>query len=147
MSRSLNQLSEDFRPQVFELLARLTEARILVLVTCTSRTATEQAEAVRAGTSKVEHSRHQDGDAIDLVLYEEWKRKGENKLDWDPFRKDVDGKYLRTPDGARVLEPEWATLVEIVLRLGLRSGATFGETVPGAHDGWDVGHAEIPRRQ
>lgn len=148
MARLLAELSLDFRPQAVELLARLTEARIPVLITATGRSATEQAEAVRTGHSKVQHSRHQDGEAIDLVLYETWKRAGTigtpTKLDWDPFRYAPDGKVVRDHRGAKQLEPEWAKLVEIVQRLGLRSGATFGETYQGALDGWDCGHAERP---
>lgn len=145
MGRLLVDLSEDFRPQAVELLARLTEARLPVLIVCTGRTAAEQAEAMRLGTSQVQHSRHQDGEAIDLVLYEEWTRNGEKKLDWDPFERLANGKHRRDAKGARVLKPAWRMLVEIVLRLGLRSGATFEETYSGSLDGWDVGHCERPR--
>lgn len=94
------------------------------MIVCTGRTATEQADAVRRGASKVLRSLHQDGLAIDLCPYEEYKAQGPDKLRWDRQA------------------PEWVLFGEVGEALGLRWGGRFGEH-PGRGDGWDPGHFEL----
>ncbi len=84
MDTHLDSLDPVFKPLAFALLARLTEARIAVLIVNTRRTDTEQAAAVAAGNSWVTHSKHQDGLAIDIVPYEVYTSGvGGDKLLWD----------------------------------------------------------------
>lgn len=83
MDRSLNSLNPKFYPLAIELLARLTEAGILVMISNTGRTAAEQAAEVAAGNSWVAYSLHEDGLAIDVVPYLIWNEHGGNKLQWD----------------------------------------------------------------
>jgi hypothetical protein len=127
MGRQLSELTPECRALAVEFLARLTEAQIPCLIACTGRTATEQAEAVRKGTSKVERSRHQDGCAVDVVPYAIFQIAGPDKLLWDGS------------------DPVWRRIGAIAERLGLRWGGRFGESAPGAGDGWDPGHVELPR--
>lgn len=146
MSRALNDLSPEFRPQAVELLARLTEARLACLITCTLRTAEEQALAVARGASKVTHSRHQDGEAIDIVLYETYQlHGGGDKLDWDQFQHNADGSVARDAAGRKIIKSAWLMVGSIAEGLGLRWGGRFGESAPGRGDGWDPGHAERPK--
>jgi peptidoglycan L-alanyl-D-glutamate endopeptidase CwlK len=125
MSRLLNGLSPRFRPLAFELLARLTEAKIPVLITCTSRTAAEQAEAVATGHSAVAHSKHQDGDAIDIIPFSQFLLYGEDKLQWD------------------AVDPVWMKIGQIGEALGLRWGGRF-KPLNTVGVGWDPGHFEYP---
>ena len=83
MSRALNDLDPQFRPLAVELIARVVEHGIAVMIVCTGRTAAEQAIAVATGHSWVEHSKHQDGLAIDLCPFETWALHGPDKLKWD----------------------------------------------------------------
>lgn len=124
MSRALNDLSPAFRIYAVELLARLVEAGVPVMIIDTLRTQAEQDEAVRTGHSKVKHSKHQDGLAIDLCPYETFAQFGPDKLAWD---RD---------------NPAWATIGKIVESLGMGWGGRFGESSPGAGDGWDPGHVQ-----
>lgn len=123
MSRALDDLSPRFRPLAFEFLARLTEAHIQVLITFTLRTAAEQAEAVRTGHSQVAHSKHQDGDAMDVVPYSQFLLKGDDKLQWDTS------------------DPVWPKIGAIAERLGLRWGGRF-RPLNAQGVGWDPGHVE-----
>jgi hypothetical protein len=125
MGRQLDELTPRFRPLAIELLARAAEAGIPLMIAATGRTAEEQAEAVRTGHSKVEHSRHQDGEAIDVVPYEQFNLHGADKLRWD---------------GA---DPVWKTLGRIGQDLGLRWGGTF-KPLNSVGIGWDPGHFEYP---
>lgn len=127
MSRTLDVLDPRFKPLAFALLARLTEARIPVLITSTGRTAAEQAIAVATGHSTVTHSKHQDGLAIDIVPFSIWQLHGDDKLQWD------------TED------PIWIQIRDIVEAVGLRSGARFESALRPLNAigiGWDAGHAE-----
>ena len=126
MGRRLDELDPTFRPLAVEFLARLTEAGVPVKIVSTGRTATEQAEAVRRGASKVERSRHQDGMAIDVVPYDIFQLAGPDKLQWS------------------TADPVWQTIGQIAESLGLRWGGRFGEKPAGAGNGWDPGHVEIP---
>lgn len=127
MSRQLDDLDPRFRSKAVELLARLTEAQIPVLIVCTSRTAAEQAKAVATGHSKVTRSRHEDGMAIDLVPFHTWELHGPDKLQWD------------------TADPVWLQMGAIGEGLGLRWGGRF-TPLNAIGVGWDPGHFELPAR-
>lgn len=88
MSKKLDDLSPNFKLTVFELLARLTEAGIMVLIVDTLRTTAEQEENIRKGVSWTKHSKHLPdktgkSNAIDLCPYEMWSLHGPDKLQWN----------------------------------------------------------------
>lgn len=116
MSRKLDDLSPRFRPLAFELLARITEAGICVLIVDTLRSAAEQEENIRKGVSWTKDSKHLTGDAIDIVPYDEYQLHGADKLQWT------------TNDAT------WQILGSIGKKLGLRWGGDW--TVK------DMGHFE-----
>lgn len=117
MSRRLDDLSVAFKPIAIELLARLTEAGICVMVIDTLRTAEEQAENIRKGVSWTLNSKHLTGNAIDICPYQIWDLHGPDKLQWDSA------------------DPVWARIGEIGERLGLRWGGRWKSTP-------DMGHFE-----
>ena len=82
MSRSLDTLSPRFRPLAVELLARCVEAGLCVMIVDTLRTPEEHAANLARGVSWTTHSRHLDGDAIDLCPYETYQLRGPDKLAW-----------------------------------------------------------------
>jgi len=104
MSRSLDDLSPRFRPLAMALLARTVEARIPVVIVDTLRTEAEHQANLAKGVSWVTHSKHLDGDAIDICPYSQWEAHGDKKLNWD------------------VSDPVWAKLAAIGRALGLRCG-------------------------
>ena len=81
--RSLNTLDARFKPLAIELLARLVESCILVMIIETRRTEEQHLADVASGHSWVKHSKHQDGLAIDICPYFIWQEVGEDKLQWD----------------------------------------------------------------
>jgi hypothetical protein len=83
MSRRLDDLSPRFRPLAVELLARLCEAGIPVLVIDTLRTPEEHAANLAKGVSWTTRSKHLDGDAIDICPYAIYEADGPDKLLWD----------------------------------------------------------------
>lgn len=123
MDTRLDSLDPRFKPLAFALLARLTEARIAVLIANTRRTPEEQAAAVAVGNSKVAHSKHQDGLAIDVVPYTIYALHGDDKLQWDTH------------------DLIWAKIGDIGEKLGLRWGGRF-HPLNGVGIGWDPGHFE-----
>jgi hypothetical protein len=100
-----------------ELLARMVEARILVLIVNTRRTQAEQDQAIAAGVSWVRHSKHQDGLAIDLVPYDQYALHGPDKLQWNGN------------------DPVWQQMGQIGESLGLRWGGRWHQR--------DLGHFEL----
>lgn len=104
MSRALDDLSPRFRPLAVELLARCVEQGIPVCIVDTRRTPAEHAANLAKGVSWTKHSRHLDGDAIDICPYATWDNHGPDKLNWD------------------VSDPVWAKLAAIGRSLGLRCG-------------------------
>lgn len=116
MSRKLDDLSDRFKPKAIELLARLTEAKIPVLIVDTLRTQEEHERNLAKGVSWTKHSKHLDGDAIDIVPYSVYDRKGESKLLWNANDK------------------VWNTVGEIGENLGLRWGGRWHTP--------DLGHFE-----
>lgn len=83
MSRALNDLSPRFRPLAYELLARCVEQNIAVRIIDTLRTPAEHADNLARGVSWTTHSKHLDGNAIDICPYKIWQAAGANKLNWD----------------------------------------------------------------
>lgn len=83
MSRALDDLSPRFRPIAVELLARLTEAGIAVMIIDTLRTPEEHRANLAKGVSWTKHSKHLDGDAIDICPYAIYDAQGIDKLLWD----------------------------------------------------------------
>lgn len=104
MSRALDDLSPRFRPLAFELLARFTEIGVPVLIVDTLRTPAEHAANLAKGVSWTNHSKHLDGDAIDVVPYSIYDAHGADKLLWDAG------------------DPLWAKLAVIGRGMGLRCG-------------------------
>ncbi len=123
MDTALDSLDPVFKPLAFALLARLTEARIPVIVVNTRRTATEQQQAIAQGVSWVPHSKHQDGLAIYVVPYQTYVIHGSNKAQWD------------------TKDPIWLQIGKIVESLGLRWGGRF-HPINEVGVGKDPGHAE-----
>jgi peptidoglycan L-alanyl-D-glutamate endopeptidase CwlK len=119
MSRRLDDLSERFRPLAIELLARLMEAGIPVLIVDTLRTPEEHAANLAKGVSWTQRSRHLDGDAIDICPYAQFALYGPDKLLWD---------------GA---DPVWARIGRIGESLGLKWGGRWKQR--------DLGHFEHPK--
>lgn len=119
MSRALDDLSPTFKPKAMELLARLMEARIPVLIVDTKRTPEEQAANIRNGVSWTTNSRHLTGDAIDICPYDQFNLHGRSKLEWDGD------------------DPIWIRIGQIGERCGLRWGGRWKVR--------DLGHFEEPR--
>lgn len=118
MSRSLNDLDPVFKPKAMELIARCVEAGIMVFIVDTLRTDAEQAANLAKGVSWVQHSKHQDGLAIDLCPYAIYREMGEDKLDWDAN------------------DPNWLRMGLIGESLWLRWGGRWKQK--------DLGHFELP---
>ncbi len=116
MDTALNTLDPKFFVLVCELLARFTEARIPVVIVNTRRTSLEQADAVARKVSWVQHSKHQDGLAIDVCPIETYVAHGANKLLWDAH------------------DPIWQQMGVLGETVGLRWGGRW--KVP------DLGHFE-----
>lgn len=115
MSRKLDDLDPSFRPVVFELLARLTEQGLYVVIVDTLRTPEEHARNLAKGVSWAPHSRHLDGLAIDLCPVESYVA-GRSKLRWDADA------------------PGWQVIGAVGERLGLRWGGRWKQR--------DLGHLE-----
>lgn len=121
MSRALDDLSPTFRPYADRFLAKLMEARIPVMITTTSRTAEEQADAVKRGVSWTLKSRHLTGDAIDVCPYLLYDLHGADKLAW--------------PED----DPSWIMIGHLGEACGLKWGVVnlHGERK-------DLGHFQLP---
>ncbi len=117
MSRRLADLSERFRPHAIELLARLAEAGIPVLIVDTRRTAEEHARNLQNGTSWVLRSKHLDGDAIDVAPFDVYRLHGTNKLQWSSG------------------DPVWQEIGRVGEAVGLRWGGRWKQK--------DLGHFEL----
>lgn len=117
-SRKLNDLSERFRPLAVELLARCVEAGLAVLIVETRRTIAEHRANVARGVSWTNHSKHIDGDAIDLAPYDIYELHGADKLQWNSG------------------DPAWQRMGVIGETLGLVWGGRWTHR--------DMGHFEYP---
>lgn len=138
MSRALDDLSSTLRPIVFEVLARLTEAGLAVMIVDTLRTEAEHQANLAAGTSKAKLSYHLPrhlrlnlppsltdpdrgkSDAIDLAPFAQWQLHGPDKLQWDPA------------------DPAW----KVIGRIGEGLGLEWGGRWANPHD---PGHLQLPR--
>lgn len=118
MSRKLDDLSDRFRPKAIELLARLTEAGIAVMIVDTLRTPAEHAANLASGASKATRSKHLDGDAIDICPYLIFNQDGPDKLNWD------------------TRHPVWKRIGEIGESLGLTWGGRWKSPHDPGHFEW-----------
>lgn len=134
MSRKLDDLSSDFRPKAVEVLARLVERGVAVMIVDTLRTAEEHQKNLANGTSKAKFSRHlprylrlntlmddpnaTKSDAMDIVPYSVYMADGPDKLDWD------------------TKNPAWKVIGEVIESVGLIWGGRW--TNP-----HDPGHMEL----
>jgi peptidoglycan L-alanyl-D-glutamate endopeptidase CwlK len=121
MSRALDDLAPGFRDEVFELLARLCEAGVPVMVIDTLRTKAEQEVNLRTGASRTMQSKHlPDANgyarAIDLCPYAIYQAAGKDKLLWETH-EIVDGK--------EVWRREWRAIGDQAKALGLIWGGTW----------------------
>ncbi len=117
--RSLDDLSDAFRPKAFEILARFMDAGIPVVVSETLRTAEQHAEDLASGHSWVKVSKHQTGDAMDVAPYFVYQLHGPDKIQWDSA------------------DPVWALMRKVA---GVVEGVRFGFDWPNHPD---VGHFEL----
>lgn len=136
MSRALNDLSSDMKPKAFELLARLTERGVAVMIIDTLRTEAEHAQNLKNGTSKAALSRHLPrslrrlcrpddinagkSDALDICPYAVYDLNGPDKLQWDSGH------------------PAWKVIGEEAEKLGFIWGGRWVNP-------HDPGHVELPR--
>jgi hypothetical protein len=118
VSRRLDDLSPRMKPLAMAFLARLVEAKIAVLIVDTKRTPEEHARNLAGGRSWVKHSKHIDGDAMDVCPYDIYEIGGRNKLNWD------------------ATHPVWARIADIAESCGLVSGFRWAQK--------DCGHVEYP---
>lgn len=138
MDRSLDSLSSDFKPLAIEVLARLVERGVHVLIVQTSRTKAEHEANIASGASRVGLSKHlprrlrgivegsaddDKADAIDLVPYEVFQLKGVDKLAWSD---------ISSPEAAAA----FTNIIELGEMLGLRSGGRWKNP-------HDPGHLEL----
>ena len=107
MSRRLDDLDSRFRPIAIELLARLTEAQIPVMIIDTLRTPAEHADNLARGVSWTAKSKHLDGLAIDICPYAIYDIAGPDKLQWN------------------AADPVWQRIGLIGESLGLRWGGRW----------------------
>src|SRR3990167_8768121 len=114
MSRALHDLDPRFRPLAVELLARCTEAGLVLLVD-TLRTPEEHAANLAKGVSWTKHSKHLDGLAIDIAPYETFLLHGADKIQWDGT------------------DPIWLKMGAIGESLGLRWGGRWMKTPDPGH--------------
>jgi hypothetical protein len=136
MSRALDDLSSTLRPKAFELIARLNERGVMVMIVDTLRTEAEHLENLRKGTSSAKLSRHlprrlrrlcadgdpnrEKSDAMDVCPYELFAMYGADKLRWEPS------------------DAAWKVIGEQAERLGLVWGGRWQKP-------YDPGHVELPR--
>ncbi len=127
MSRKLHDLHPEFRPLANELLAKLIEAKLYVLIFSTGRSEREHLDNLASGRSKIKgRSYHQDGLAIDNVIVDSYQREGGMTLQWK--RKNV---------------PQYEQYGEIVKGIGLTWGGDWWDpTDPDSLN--DPYHAEHP---
>lgn len=119
MSRALDDLAPRFKPKAMELIARIIEHKIPILIVNTRRTQAAQEVAIATGHSWIAHSKHQDGLAIDLAPFEVWNEFGEDKLQWNES------------------DSSWQIMGQIGQSLGLKWGVLVGSKRK------DLGHFEL----
>lgn len=122
MTCHLDDLSDNIKYIVIELLARITEASIPVKIIDILRTPEQQAEKIAKGFSWTPNSKHLPdaagkSNAIDICPYYIYSLRGNNKLQWDSG------------------EPIWQEIGTIGENLGLRWGGRWTKK--------DMGHFEL----
>lgn len=115
----LDSLDPVFKPLAIELLARLVEAGIPVVIINTRRTPEQQESLLASGNSWTKNSKHLLGKAIDVCPYATYMAHGASKLQWDST--DIN----------------WRRIGQVGEALRLRWGGRFG---PPAKP--DLGHFE-----
>jgi peptidoglycan LD-endopeptidase CwlK len=121
VSKALDDLSPRFKPIAIEFLARTVEAGIPVVIVDTLRTPAEHQANLAKGVSWTPHSKHLDGDAIDICPYSQYDAHGADKLLWTAS------------------DPIWQRLGALGEALGLRWGGRWTKTP-------DLGHFEYVAR-
>lgn len=127
MDRSLDSLSDRFRPYAEALIGKCQVEGIPLVVICTRRTPEEQDDAIARGVSWTKRSKHLTGDAIDVAT-----RRLMAMKNWGPG------------------DPEWARIGEIGESFGLKWGVWVLNSAPVPEwcrrDGLvniDLGHFEM----
>lgn len=138
MDRSLDSLSSEFKPIIIDVLARLVERNVLIMIVQTGRTMAEHLANLASGASKAPLSKHlprklrgiitgtaddEKSDAIDLCPYATYQICGPDKLAW----KDDDS-------------PEAAAAFKTIGELGEAHGLRWGGRWISPHD---PGHLEL----
>ena len=118
MSRALDDLHPEFKLLAMQLIARVVERGLAVMVVDTLRTQAEHEENLKKGTSWTVRSLHLDGLAIDLAPFNTYQLHGPDKLQWDAS------------------DPAWKIIGEEAEKLGLKWGGRWNTP--------DPGHAEHP---
>lgn len=134
MSRNLDDLSSDLRPKAFELLARLTERKCLVLIVDTLRTREEHEANLRAGTSKTALSKHLPRSLRNVPCPNPADLEKSDALDLAPLVPNAEGigwhvSWANT-------HPTWAVIGEIAESLGLRWGGRWKSPHDPGHVEW-----------
>jgi len=138
MSRRLDDLSPEFKPLAIEVLARLTERGVPVMIVDTLRTVEEHRANLAKGTSSIALSFHlprhmrapilyppghparDTSDAMDVCPFLHYDLHGPDKLQWDAS------------------DPAWLVVGEVAEALGLEWGGRWRKPV-------DPGHVQLPR--
>jgi hypothetical protein len=153
MSRTLNDLTPQFRPMAVEWIARCIERGVQVMIVDTLRTPQEHDANLKAGTSAATLSNHLPrqlrmaglapdhpawgkSDAIDLCPWEIWSAVGTDKLLWNTSA------------------PEWRVLRDTAKQTRGRWGGDWYAPDdpkylefrdPKTVKPYDPGHLELPR--
>jgi hypothetical protein len=127
MSLRIEDLRGDFRPLAEKFIAELSAAKLRFIVTCTTRTAEEQADCFARGASKCDGykkiSPHQLGIAIDVVPLDE-----HGYPTWS---------YAR-------YQTAYKRIALIARKCGLESGQDWKPIDPDTGLGWDPPHYQLP---
>lgn len=138
MDRALDSLSSDFKPIIMDVLARLMERGIPVMIVQTGRTLEEHHANLKSGASAIALSKHlprklrgiiagtaddEKADAIDLCPYLTFQLCGPDKLNW----ADNDS-------------PEAVAAFKVIGELGEAHGLRWGGRWTKPHD---PGHLEL----
>lgn len=120
-TRNLNDLALEARPVFFEFLARLTEAKIPVLIVSVLRDMEMQKKKVADGVSWTYLSKHLPQTpsgksyAIDVVPYSIYELHGTDKLNWD----ETDLIWVKIGDIGQGLGLKWAVITKTGKRIDL----------------------------
>ena len=117
--RALDSLSSSFKPVVFELLARLVERGVMILIVQSGRTMAEHNANLASGASGIALSKHlpralrgitvesDKVDAIDLCPYVLYDIAGPDKLAWDEaYRRQL------SPEARAAVDAPWDIIGE-----------------------------------